>query len=376
MSVAKLLFVFGTRPEAIKLAPVIRLANEHKEDFEVTICVTAQHREMLDQVMRIFGLTADIDLNLMQHDQSLATLAARAIEQLGQLIEKERPDWVIVQGDTTTTFATAFATYLNRTKLAHVEAGLRTYDKYSPFPEELNRRICSSIADLHFAPTEWAAENLRKENVDWSRIQVTGNTVVDALNWAIRQPHKSTFCDDVIRELNESNRKLILVTLHRRESFGPKLENICLALKEIAEQCAGRAHIFLPVHLNPNVREPVHRILSGVPSITLTEPVDYLPLIHLLDACYLVLTDSGGIQEEAPSFRKPVLVLRDVTERPEGVAAGVAKLVGTDRARIVAETMELFQNPSIRERMATHKNPYGDGRASERILQAIVNYVR
>jgi UDP-N-acetylglucosamine 2-epimerase (non-hydrolysing) len=376
MSASKLLFVFGTRPEAIKLAPVIHLAREQQQYFDVRVCVTAQHREMLDQVMRIFRMTADIDLNLMQHDQSLDTLAAQAIERLGQLIGKERPDWVIVQGDTTTTFATAVATYFHRAKLGHVEAGLRTYNKYSPFPEELNRRLCSSIADLHFAPTQQAAENLRRENVSASTIHVTGNTVVDALNWAVRQPHKSTFCDKLIGELRDSERKLILVTLHRRESFGPRLENICLALKDIAEQCGERAHILLPVHLNPNVSKPVRKILSGLSAVTLTEPLDYLPLIHLLQASHLVLTDSGGIQEEAPSFRKPVLVLRDVTERPEGVSAGVAKLVGTDRHRIVEETLELLQNQSAYNAMTAAENPYGDGHASGRILQAVLNYER
>jgi UDP-N-acetylglucosamine 2-epimerase (non-hydrolysing) len=374
MSLTKLLFIFGTRPEAIKLAPVIKLARERQQFFDVRICVTAQHREMLDQVMSVFDITPDIDLNLMTHDQSLGALASEAIRRLDDLIRAEQPDWVVVQGDTTTTFATSVATYFNRTKLAHIEAGLRTYDKYSPFPEELNRRLCSSIADLHFAPTERAAENLRRENISSSAIHITGNTVVDAVNWAVRQPHGSTFCDRLLSELRTSQCRLILVTLHRRESFGPKLENICLALKDLAEQCAGSAHILLPVHLNPNVSKPVRRILSDVSSVTLATPLDYLPLIHLLKASYLVLTDSGGIQEEAPSFGKPVLVLRDVTERPEGVLAGVAKLVGADRHRIVSEAIELLQNPVAYKSMAMAQNPYGDGHASERILQAILDY--
>ena len=366
----RVLSVFGTRPEAIKLAPVVKQLCKHPEQLENRVCVTAQHRAMLDQVLGLFDIQPDYDLNIMQTDQSLAEVTANVLTRLEAVLVKEEPDWVLVQGDTTTAMVGALSAFYHRVKVGHVEAGLRTWDKYHPFPEEINRRIADSISDLHFAPTETAKQNLLREGICDKNILVTGNTVIDALYWAAALPFDlETFKIDALNP--RSNVRLILVTAHRRENFGEPLENICAALREIAEKYRDNVHIVYPVHLNPNVRGPVYLRLSDVPNITLLPPLDYLPMVHFMKRAYLVLTDSGGIQEEAPGLGKPVLVLRNVTERPEAVEAGTVKVVGTDRERIVAETVRLLENRAEYERMARAVNPYGDGRAAERIVEAL-----
>jgi len=365
--VKKILTIFGTRPEAIKLAPVIKELERRNDVFVSKVCVTAQHREMLDPFLQLFGINPDWDLNIMQPNQSLFDVTAKALVKLKEVLEKEKPDLVLVQGDTTTTFTAALAAYYLKIKVGHVEAGLRTLDKYNPFPEELNRRLVGHIADLHFAPTKRAKENLLSEGIPESSIFVTGNTVVDALFMILA---RTTSEDYLPKALSQPDRKLILVTAHRRESFGEGIANICLALKEIVKRVPD-VEIVYPVHLNPNVREPVYRMLGGVERVHLIEPLDYIPFVHLMKASYLILTDSGGIQEEAPSLGKPVLVLRNTTERPEAVEAGAAKLVGTDPQRIVVETLRLLQDPSEYSKMANVPNPFGDGRAALRIADIL-----
>ena len=369
----KVLTIFGTRPEAIKLAPVIRELERQEGDggLESIVCVTAQHRQMLDQVLELFGIVPDYDLNVMEGDQTPAQVAAAVLARLEPVLQAVGPDWVLVQGDTTTAAAASLAAFYARARVGHVEAGLRTHDKWQPFPEEINRRVAGVVADLHFAPTERARQNLLREGVPEERILVTGNPVIDALQWVAAQP----LADGELgfdRQLLEGDGRLILVTAHRRENLGAPLENICLALGDLAERYAGRLRIVYPVHLNPNVWEPVHRLLGGLPNITLTPPLDYLPLVHLLKRAHLVLTDSGGIQEEAPGLGKPVLVLREVTERPEAVEAGTVRLVGTDRARVVAETVRLLEDEEAYARMARAVNPYGDGKAAGRIVGGLV----
>jgi UDP-N-acetylglucosamine 2-epimerase (non-hydrolysing) len=365
--VKKILTIFGTRPEAIKLAPVIKELERRNDVFVSKVCVTAQHREMLDPFLQLFGINPDWDLNIMQPNQSLFDVTAKALVKLKEVLEKEKPDLVLVQGDTTTTFTAALAAYYLKIKVGHVEAGLRTLDKYNPFPEELNRRLVGHIADLHFAPTKRAKENLLSEGIPESSIFVTGNTVVDALFMILA---RTTSEDYLPKALSQPDRKLILVTAHRRESFGEGIANICLALKEIVKRVPD-VEIVYPVHLNPNVREPVYRMLGGVERVHLIEPLDYIPFVHLMKASYLILTDSGGIQEEAPSLGKPVLVLRNITERPEAVEAGAAKLVGTDPQRIVVETLRLLQDPSEYSKMANVPNPFGDGKAALRIADIL-----
>ncbi len=372
MTPLRVLSVFGTRPEAIKMAPVVhRLAET--PGVEARVCVTAQHREMLDQVLRLFDIRPDIDLNLMRPDQSLAELSAAIFTHLDPVLREVRPDWVLVQGDTTTVAVTALLAYYRRIRVGHVEAGLRTRDKWQPFPEEINRRIAGVIADLHFAPTAWARENLLREGVPEALIRVTGNPVIDALYHVARQEPP----EEVMRlleslDVREGGRRLVLVTAHRRENFGRPLEAICAALRELAGR--GDVEILYPVHPNPNVRGPVYRQLEGVAHITLLPPLDYLPLVHLMRRATLILTDSGGIQEEAPAFGVPVLVLREVTERPEGVEAGVLKIVGTETARILAEANRLLDDPAAHAAMAKAVNPYGDGHAAERIVRALLEY--
>ncbi len=367
----RILSVFGTRPEAIKMAPIVReLART--PGVESKICVTAQHRQMLDQVLELFEITPDIDLDLMRPGQSLAELTARVFTHLDPVLRDLQPDWVLVQGDTSTVMAAALLAYYHRIKVGHVEAGLRTGDKFQPFPEEINRRVAGVVADLHFAPTEWARQNLLRENVPEEQIVVTGNPVIDALQWVAAQPFD-------VRDLNlqlSANQRLVLVTAHRRENFGAPLENICRAIRELAENYAGDVHFVYPVHLNPNVRGPVHRLLGDQPHVTLLPPLDYLPLVHLMKLATLVLTDSGGIQEEAPGLGVPTLVLRNTTERPEGVEAGTLKLVGTDAAVIVRETRRLLDDPRAHAAMSGAKNPYGDGHAAERIVATILSYDR
>ena len=376
----KIMLIFGTRPEAIKLAPIIQRLKAEGSKFKPIVCVTAQHREMLDQVLNLFEIEPDYDLNLMTDNQDLFDVTVKALNGLKEILKKEKPDIALVQGDTTTSFVASLAAFYLKIPLGHVEAGLRTYNKYSPFPEEKNRHLTGVLADYHFAPTEWAKNNLLKENAPEDRIWVTGNTVIDAL-MAVVSRQKSAggeqYWNRYFKErwgltltTNTNTCKLILVTGHRRESFGEGFRNICLALKEIAKD-RHDIKIVYPVHLNPNVQKPVRDILSDIPNIYLIGPLDYEPFVYLMEKAYLILTDSGGIQEEAPSLGKPVLVMRNVTERPEGIEAGVVKLVGTDKERIVAETQGLLDNREAYEEMARAANPYGDGKAAERIVDIL-----
>lgn len=367
----KVLSIFGTRPEAIKMATVVKELGKHSE-IENLVCVTAQHRQMLDQVLSLFSVKPDYDLNLMQPNQSLAGLTATALSQLDAVLEKEKPDWVLIQGDTTTAMVGALAAFYRRIKVGHVEAGLRTWDKFQPFPEEVNRKIADAVCDLHFAPTGESRENLLRESVNASSIIVTGNTVIDAL---LEVAAKDYDWNSGELAAVPKGKRIVLVTAHRRENFGYPLYEICTALKEIAARFSD-VQIVYPVHLNPNVQQVVRAELGRIANITLLEPLDYLPLVQLMKASFLVLTDSGGLQEEAPGLGKPVLVLREVTERPEGVAAGTVKLVGTNKDRIVAATMRLLTDAAEYNRMARAVNPYGDGRASQRIVESLLAFQR
>jgi UDP-N-acetylglucosamine 2-epimerase (non-hydrolysing) len=364
----KVLSVFGTRPEAIKMAPVIQELERHPGDILSRVCVTAQHRQMLDQALRLFRIEPDHDLDIMQNGQSPTQVASLVLARLEPVLQAERPDWVLVQGDTTTVAAASLAAFYAGSKVGHVEAGLRTFNKYQPFPEEVNRRVASVLADLHFAPTQRARENLLREGVSDQAIRVTGNTVIDALQRVAAMPY-----DPAAGPLKDVpwDQRLILVTAHRRENFGEPLVKVCLALRDIVLAYAGKVHLVYPVHLNPNVQAPVHRILGDLPGVTLTDPLEYLPLVYLMKHATLVLTDSGGLQEEAPGLGKPVLVLREITERPEAVEAGTVRLVGTRRERIVQETRRLLDDPQAYKRMAQAVNPYGDGRASQRVVQTL-----
>jgi UDP-N-acetylglucosamine 2-epimerase (non-hydrolysing) len=370
MTPIKVLSIFGTRPEAVKMAPVVReLARTPGIDAKV--CVTAQHREMLDQVLDLFGITPDIDLNLMKPGQSLAGLTARVFTHLEPVLTDLQPDWVLVQGDTTTVMSAALLAYYHQIKVGHVEAGLRTHDKFQPFPEEINRRVAGVVADLHFAPTEWSRQNLLRENTPDEQIVVTGNPAIDALQWVTQQPFD--FSGLNLPQPTDDHR-LVLVTAHRRENFGQPLENICQAIKTLADHYAGKVHFIYPVHLNPNVQEPAYRLLGDQANVTLLPPLDYLPLVNVMKRATIVLTDSGGIQEEAPGLGVPTLVLRNTTERPEGVEAGTLKLVGTDPDVIIREARCLLDEPEAHADMAGAKNPYGDGYAAERIVQAILDF--
>jgi len=357
----KVLAVIGTRPEAVKMAPVV-LALRARDEFEVKVALTAQHREMLDQVMRQFGLTADVDLDIMRPRQSLAQITTRALEGLQQAYEEIEPDIVLAQGDTTTVFAAALAAYYARIPFGHVEAGLRTGNKYSPYPEEMNRRLAGALADLHFAPTEAARDNLLAENAPAERIYVTGNTVIDALLWAAE--HSAPAPEYAWAD--ELSGPLILVTAHRRENWGEPLRQACLGMRDLLER-APDATLVYAVHRNPVVRETAEAILGNHPRVRLIEPPDYFDFVQLMKRARLILTDSGGIQEEAPSLGVPVLVLRDTTERPEAIAAGVAKLIGPDRSRIAEEGARLLLDPEAHAAMARAANPYGDGQAAGRI---------
>lgn len=370
MQTIRVLSVIGTRPEAIKMAPVLQELRQ-TAGIESVACVTAQHREMLDQALNLFGIVPDVDLDLMKPNQSLAEITAAIFTHLDPVIRDVQPDWILSQGDTTTVMATALLAYYNRVRFGHVEAGLRAGDKFQPFPEEINRMVAGVVADLHFAPTEWSKQNLLKENVPAERIIVTGNPVIDALRQAAEKPAPAEV-ESLMQTLG--NRRLILVTAHRRENFGEPLENICAALKSLAETYSSQIHLVYPVHLNPNVQNTVYPRLSGISNITLLPPLDYLPMVHLMKRAALVLTDSGGIQEEAPSFGAPVLVLRAATERPEGIAAGTVRLVGTETKTILREARALLDNPSEHAKMAQAANPYGDGRAAGRIVEGLINY--
>lgn len=369
----KVLTVFGTRPEAIKMAPVVK-ALQDVEAIDAKVCVTAQHREMLDQVLDCFAITPDFDLDLMRAGQGLAALSARLLTELTALFERERPDLVLVHGDTATTAMASIAAYYAQVAVGHVEAGLRTGDIYAPWPEEVNRRLAGSIASLHFAPTERARGNLLAENVDAETIAVTGNTVVDALMQVRDRISGDTVrCAGLAAQFAvHPDKRLILVTGHRRESFGDGFEQICHAIRDIAAR--GDVQVVFPVHLNPQVREPVHRILGSVDNVRLIAPLDYEPFVYLMSQADLILTDSGGIQEEAPALGVPVLVMRDTTERPEAVAAGTVKLVGAARDTIVSEVTDLLDNPVRYAAMRGARNPYGDGHAALRIADRIAHW--
>ena len=371
-----ILTVFGTRPEAIKLAPVIRALDGRSDQFRSSVCVTAQHREMLDQVLHLFSIRPDYDLDIMKPKQDLYGITAEILLKFREVLRKVQPDLILVQGDTTTTFAASLSAFYERIRIGHVEAGLMTYDKYKPFPEEINRHLTSVLADYHFAPTDRARLHLVKEGFPEENVFVTGNTVIDALFLIVkgqstpegRERMKTFFSKEF--PPSAPVQRLILVTAHRRESFGEGFENICLALREIALRNPD-VHIVYPVHLNPNVREPVYRIVGGLDRVHLLEPLEYEPFVHLMNRSYFILTDSGGIQEEAPSLGKPVLVMREVTERPEALEAGTARLVGSKKESIIREAQKLLDNPAEYQKMAHKKNPYGDGRASERIVEIL-----
>jgi UDP-N-acetylglucosamine 2-epimerase (non-hydrolysing) len=367
----KILTIIGTRPEAIKLAPVIMEFRRRPQEVTSTVCSTGQHRQMLDQVLPVFGVSPDHDLRLMAPRQQLADITARAVEGLDRVIAAEKPDVVLVQGDTTTAFCGALVAYYHKVKLGHVEAGLRTGDKYAPFPEEINRRLISPIADFHFAPTEHARTALLAEGVPAENVFVTGNTVIDALLYA-RDRVRRDRCA-LPHRLGEAinGYDVVLVTGHRRESFGAGFENICSAIRAVADAQPNVMFIY-PVHMNPNVQGPVNRILGGHPRIRLLDPQPYLSFVALMDCATIVLTDSGGIQEEAPALGKPVLVMRETTERPEGVAAGNARLVGVSRDVIAGELLRLLRDPRERDMMAAVRNPYGDGTAARRITDVLV----
>jgi UDP-N-acetylglucosamine 2-epimerase (non-hydrolysing) len=359
------------------MAPVVK-ALKQEPGIKAQVCVTAQHRQMLDQVLNLFHIQPDVDLDLMRPDQTLAEVTAAVFTHLDPVLKSIKPDWVLIQGDTTTVMAAALLSYYHRISVGHVEAGLRTYDKYQPFPEEINRRVAGVVADLHFAPTEWSRQNLLREGVPSDLVVVTGNPVIDALQSVADLP-PDDFTRDLLKRIGlpiggdgHDRPRLVLVTAHRRENFGRPLEDICQALRRLAETYAGAVRLVYPVHLNPNVQEPVYRLLGQVPYITLLDPLDYLPLVQLMSRASLVLTDSGGLQEEAPGLGVPVLVMRAVTERPEGVQAGTVKLVGTDSERLYREARHLLDDPAAHAQMARAVNPYGDGHAAGRIVAAIL----
>lgn len=367
----KILIVFGTRPEAIKMAPLVKEFEKHSDNFHTRVCVTAQHREMLDQVLDFFDIKPDYDLNLMRPNQTLFTLTADIITEMKGVLDDFKPDYVFVHGDTSTSTIAALAAFYSQTKVCHVEAGLRTHNKWAPFPEEMNRQLTGRLADYHFAPTQASHKNLLAENVNDESIAVTGNTVIDALFYSIDR--LKSYTNNEIAELKtliEPDKKQILVTGHRRENHGEGFIRICEALKEIAETHP-EVQIIYPVHLNPKVQKPVYDLLSGVENITLIAPLSYPSFVWLMSRSYLIITDSGGIQEEAPGLGKPVLVMRDTTERPEAVEAGTVILVGTDKQKIVSQTNSLLTNQDKYNKMSELHNPYGDGKACERIITFI-----
>jgi UDP-N-acetylglucosamine 2-epimerase (non-hydrolysing) len=372
----KVLTVFGTRPEAIKMAPLVQ-ALAAQPSVESQVCVTAQHRQMLDQVLDLFEIHPEHDLDIMRPGQDLNTITTNILQRIGAVYEESRPDVVLVHGDTTTTFAASLAAFYQRIPVGHVEAGLRTGDLYSPWPEEANRQLTSVLARLHFAPTETSRRNLLQENVPAARIHVTGNTVIDAL-LAVRRKFESSraLADGMLQRFDflREDRRMVLITGHRRENFGDGFERICQAIRSLGNRHPDTDFVY-PVHLNPNVREPVMRLLSGAPNIHLIEPQDYLPFVYLMMRSTVILTDSGGIQEEAPSLGKPVLVMRDTTERPEAVEAGTVRLVGTDTQAIVHGVNELLTDRQAYERMSFAHNPYGDGRACARIVDALLTHL-
>lgn len=371
------MLVFGTRPEAIKMAPLYHALKACPEQFETQVCVTAQHRQMLDQVLQVFKITPDIDLNLMKAGQDLYDVTASVLLCMRDVLRQHKPDALLVHGDTTTSLAVAMAGFYAGVPMGHVEAGLRTHDVHAPFPEEFNRQVASKVICWHFTPTQLSRQNLLNERVEEEQITVTGNTVIDALLWVLgRIDSDSERQTALINLLNEQlpfswqTERFVLITCHRRENFGHGFLQICEALKDLAARFSN-IHFVYPVHLNPNVQQPVKSILANLPNVHLVEPLDYEPFVYLLKHSHIVLTDSGGIQEEAPSLGKPVLVMRDVTERPEAVDAGTVILVGANRERIVANVSELLENDAIYKRMSRAHNPYGDGNACERIIEVL-----
>ena len=369
MKKIKVMTVFGTRPEAIKMAPVVLELKKYPDLITPIVAVTAQHRDMLDQVLNLFNIKPDYDLNIMAQGQTLFDITTKAMNGLNEVLSKEKPDIVLVHGDTTTTFAGALAAYYHETAVGHVEAGLRTYNKYSPFPEEMNRKLTGAIADLHFAPTDTASGNLKAEGTKEDKIFVTGNTVIDALHKTVTDDFK--FDDEKLANIDYENKRIILVTTHRRENLGEPMRHVYKALKDIVNEFDD-VEIVFPVHKNPKVREVVNEELGNIKAVHLIDPLDYEPFANLMHRAFLVLTDSGGIQEEAPSLGKPVLVLRDTTERPEAVKAGTVKLIGTERQKVYEETKYLLTDHDEYQRMANTCNPYGDGKASTRIIEAIL----
>ncbi|EIJ39487.1 UDP-N-acetylglucosamine 2-epimerase [Galbibacter orientalis DSM 19592] len=367
------LIIFGTRPEAIKMAPLVKEFQKRADVFETKVCITAQHREMLDQVLDFFEIEPNFDLNLMKPNQNLYTLTSDIITNLKPVLEEFTPDYVYVHGDTTTTMASSIAAFYAGAKVCHVEAGLRTFDMQSPFPEEMNRSVTGVVSNYHFSPTETSKENLLRENKRENSILVTGNTVIDALLFSVNKIKSSSFIDDEVVELQkliDDYKKVILVTGHRRENHGQGFLNICAALKEIAKNHP-ESQIIYPVHLNPNVQKPVYDLLAGIDNIKLIAPLSYPAFVWLMEKSYLIITDSGGVQEEAPSLGKPVLVMRNTTERPEAVEAGTVLLVGTDPKKIVDEATSLLNDDDAYKKMSALHNPYGDGKACERIVDYI-----
>ena len=366
----KNLIVFGTRPEAIKMAPLVKAFQKHQGIFETKVCITAQHREMLDQVLDFFEITPDYDLDLMKPNQNLYSLTAGIIENMKQVLEDFQPDYVYVHGDTTTTMAAALAAFYSGAEVCHVEAGLRTFNKRAPFPEEINRSIAGRLADYHFPPTDRSKENLVNEAVSEENIIITGNTVIDALLFSVDKLQQQNYTDqeiEMVQQEVDTTKKIILVTGHRRENHGDGFINICKALKEIAEKNPD-CQLVYPVHLNPNVQKPVYDLLSEIENIKLIAPLNYPAFVWLMEKSYLIITDSGGVQEEAPSLGKPVLVMREITERPEAVKAGTVILVGTDAEKITTETQKLLDDTSYYQKLSKLHNPYGDGKASEGII--------
>lgn len=369
MSKKKIITIFGTRPEAIKMAPLVKEL-EKREQIESKVCVTAQHREMLDQVLELFNIKPDFDLNIMETKQTLTGITNKVLEGLEEVFKEEKPDMILVHGDTTTTFAGSLAAFYQQIKVGHVEAGLRTFNKYFPFPEEMNRKLTGSLADLHFAPTKGSKENLLKEGIEESGIYITGNTVIDAMKHTVEENY--IFENDELNNIDFS-KKIIMITAHRRENWGEGIQNICIALNKIVEENSDVELVYL-VHLNPVVKDVVFERLGGKERIHLLSPLDTKETHNLMNKSFMVMTDSGGLQEEAPHLGKPVLVLRDVTERPEAVEAGTVKLVGTDIDQIVNEANKLLRNPDEYSEMSRSINPYGDGIASKRIVDAIFKY--
>ncbi len=363
------MLVFGTRPEAIKMIPVILELQKQQDKFHSVLVSTGQHKEMLDQILSLFNIKPDYDLNIMKEDQTLSDIVVNSINGLDPIIKKEKPELLLVQGDTSTAFAAALTAFQNKVKVGHVEAGLRTFNNYNPFPEEMNRKLISQIAGLNFAPTSKSKQNLLNEKIPENTIYLTGNTVIDALFLTIKKPYDLS---NLGIEFSK-NKKMILLTAHRRESFGKPMEDICMAVSALARKYKDEIYFVFPVHPNPNVRRVVDEKLKGIPNIILTDPLDYHPFAHLMEKANFILTDSGGVQEEAPSLGKPVLVLRDTTERPEAISAGCVKLIGTDKDRIISEAGALLKDSQVYEKMAKAVNPYGDGKAAKRIVEIIIN---